>query len=295
MGIEYSKNKLLIEKMISERLNYFVGTILLINSVCSSKFARNDRKFDSMKLHDPFAPERDNKWVMNDDDFDWSDRSLHMETRPDGWIKYQTPSRMSSFHTKPGTVPDGWKKSGNPREMSTFNTDPGTFNLNGSQKMEGVQGNNTEVISDRKTSGLPAFNDNDMLPQWYMPTDNGLPDGVPIMNDDYRPEQLLHDSRDDAEFINGVNADNKNLIGRLSMESIENNLLKSVLNSETQFCRECVSKGTKLGIQIVIQSNSLQNQKKFENFEVSIQRNVQTMDRLVKACEVCLLNMPDAI
>merc|ERR1712243_472929 len=152
MGIEYSRNKLLIEKMISERLNYFVGTILLINSVCSSKFARNDRKFDSMKLHDPFAPERDNKWVMNDDDFDWSDRSLHMETRPDGWIKYQTPSRMSSFHTKPGTVPDGWKKSGNPREMSTFNTDPGTFNLNGSQKMEGVQGNNTEVISDRKTS-----------------------------------------------------------------------------------------------------------------------------------------------
>merc|ERR1712243_128732 len=168
MGIEYSKNKLLIEKMISERLNYFVGTILLINSVCSSKFARHDRKFDSMKLHDPFAPERDNKWVMNDV-FDWSDRSLHMETRPDGWIKYQTPSRMSSFHTKPGT-----------------------FNLNGSQKMEGVQGNNTEVISDRKTSGLPAFNDNDMLPQWYMPTDTGLPGGVPIMNDDYRPEQLLH-------------------------------------------------------------------------------------------------------
>merc|ERR1711962_1710158 len=188
---------------------------------------------------------------MNDD-FDWSDRSLHKETRSDEWIKYNPLKEMSSFHTKPGTVPSGWKRSQN---VPTSNPEPGTYILNSTEKMEGVH----------------------------------------IMNDNYRPENLLHDSRDDAEFINEVNADNKNLIGRLSMESIENNLLKSVLNSETQFCKECVSKGTKLGIQIVIQSNSLQNQKKFENFEASIQRNVQTMDRLVKACEVCLLNMPDAI
>jgi len=277
--------------MISERLNYFVGAILLINSVCSSKFASQDRTFDSMKMHDSFAPERDNKWTMNDD-FDWSDRSLHKETRSDEWIKYNPLKEMSSFHTKPGTVPSGWKRSQN---VPTSNPEPGTFILNSTEKMEGIQGNNTEVISNGKISGLPEFNDVDMLPQWFMPTDTGLPDGVPIMNDNYRPENLLHDSRDDAEFINEVNADNKNLIGRLSMESIENNLLKSVLNSETQFCKECVSKGTKLGIQIVIQSNSLQNQKKFENFEASIQRNVQTMDRLVKACEVCLLNMPDAI
>jgi len=271
--------------MISERLNYFVGTILLINSVCSSKFA------PSMKLHNSFAPERDNKWTMNDN-FDWSDQSLHKKTRSDKQKKYNPPKEMLSFHTKPGSVPYYWKRLQN---MPTFNSEPGTFILNGSNKMEGIHGNNMEVNSDGKTKGLPAFNDIDMYPQWIMPTDTGLPDGIPIMNDDYRPENLLDDSRDDAEFINGVNADNKNLIGRLSMESIENNLLKSVLNSETQFCKECVSKGTKLGIQIVIQSNSLQNQKKFENFEVSIQRNVQTMDRLVKACEVCLMNMPDAI
>merc|ERR1719474_825947 len=53
---------------------------------------------------------------MNDD-FDWSDRSLHKETRS-----------------------DEWKKSQN---VPTSNQEPGTFILNSTEKMEGIQGNNT--------------------------------------------------------------------------------------------------------------------------------------------------------